>query len=100
MENKVSNMINEKFPTGESVDRLAQSAHSAIDRVAEQARPAVDKARVAATNAAAAMESKATRLGELEEQWMDSARTQVRQNPLAAIAIALAAGMLIARLTR
>jgi ElaB/YqjD/DUF883 family membrane-anchored ribosome-binding protein len=100
MENKVSNLINEKFPTSEAVDRMAQTAHAAIDRVAEQARPAVDKARVAATNAAAAMESKATQLGELEAQWMDSCRNHVRQNPLSSIAIALAAGMLIARLTR
>ncbi|HZE91952.1 MAG TPA: hypothetical protein VE029_09655 [Rhizobacter sp.] len=100
MENKVSNLIDQNFPTSESVDRMAQTAHAAIDRVAEQARPAVDKARAAATHAAAAMESKASQIGEMEAQWMDSCRAHVRQHPLSSMAIAVAAGMLIARLAR
>jgi ElaB/YqjD/DUF883 family membrane-anchored ribosome-binding protein len=96
---KVSSFIDKSFPNGESVDRLAKSAHAAIDRVAESAKPAMDKAHSAAAGAAASVEAKAGALGELEKQWMDSAREHVRQNPLTSIALAVAAGMLLARLT-
>lgn len=96
---KVSSFIDRSFPNGDSVDRLAQSAHAAIDRVAESAKPAVERARTAAAGAASTVEAKASALGELEQQWMTAAREHVRQNPLTSIALALAAGVLIARLT-
>jgi ElaB/YqjD/DUF883 family membrane-anchored ribosome-binding protein len=96
---KVSNFIDRSFPNSESVDRLAQSAHAAIDRVAESAKPAMDKARTAAAGAAAKVEEKAGALSELEKQWMESAREHVRQNPLTSIALAIGAGLLLAKLT-
>lgn len=82
------------------VDRLAQGAHDAIDRVAAKAGPAVERVRSSATGAAGTLQQKAGDLGALEEQWMESARVVVRDNPLAAVAVAVAAGMLLSRLAR
>jgi ElaB/YqjD/DUF883 family membrane-anchored ribosome-binding protein len=82
------------------VDRLAQSAHETIDRVHAKAGPAVEKVRSAATDAVGAVKTKATDLGQLEEQWMENARGVVRENPLTAVAVALAAGLLLAKLAR
>ncbi|CAN5348575.1 hypothetical protein BH09PSE5_BH09PSE5_19090 [soil metagenome] len=82
------------------VDRLAQTAHETIDRVAAKAGPAVEKIRSTATGAAGTIQQKATDFGAMEEQWMESARGVVRENPLAAIAVAVAAGMLLSRLAR
>jgi len=96
---KVSSFIDKSFPNGDSVDRLAQSAHAVIDRVAESAKPAMDRARTAAAGAAATVEAKASALSELEKQWLESAREHVRQNPLTSIALAIGAGLLLARLT-
>jgi ElaB/YqjD/DUF883 family membrane-anchored ribosome-binding protein len=82
------------------VDRLAQSAHEAVDRVAAKAGPAVERLRSTASGAAGTLQQKAGDLGALEEQWMENARTVVRDNPLAAIAVAVAAGMLLSKLAR
>ena len=82
------------------VDRLAQTAHDTIDRVAAKAGPAVEKLRSTATGAVGTVQQKATDFGALEEQWMESARVVVRDNPLAAVAVAVAAGMLLSRLAR
>lgn len=82
------------------VERLAQGAHDTIDRVAAKAGPAVEKLRTTATTAAGSVQQRATDFGAMEEQWMESARGVVRENPLAAIAVAVAAGMLLSRLAR
>jgi len=83
----------------ETVDRVAQSAHEAIDRAASTAAPALEQLQSAATNAAQTMQDKASAFGEMEEIWLESARTCVREHPLATVAVALAAGMLISRLS-
>ena len=83
----------------DTVDRVAQTAHEAIDRAASKAAPALEQLQSAATNAAHSMQDKASAFGEMEEIWLESARTYVRQHPLATVACALAAGMLISRLS-
>ena len=83
----------------ETVDRVAQSAHEAIDRAASKATPALEQLQSAATNAVHTAQDKATAFGEMEEIWLESARTCVREHPLATVAVALAAGMLISRLS-
>lgn len=89
-------------PTGgvrDAVDRVAQSAHEAIDRAASKAAPALEQLQSAATNATHSLQDKASAFGEMEEIWLESARTCVREHPLATVAVALAAGMLISRLS-
>ena len=83
----------------DTVDRAAQTAHETIDRVAAKAGPALEQLQSAATTAAQSLQDKAATLGEMEEQWLESARTCVREHPLASVAVAVAAGMLISRLS-
>ena len=75
--------------TQQTVDRLTQTAHEAVDR------------------AAGAASSYAERFGEKGEQWMqmpqdwlETAREYVRENPLQAIGMAAAAGYLLSVLMR
>jgi ElaB/YqjD/DUF883 family membrane-anchored ribosome-binding protein len=85
--------------TRNTVDRAAQTAHEAIDRLAAKAGPAIDRLRGTANTASETLRAKADQFGELEEQWVESARTYVRENPLAAVGIAVAVGLLIGKLT-
>jgi ElaB/YqjD/DUF883 family membrane-anchored ribosome-binding protein len=82
------------------VDRLAESAHRAIDRLAQGAGPAVERMRSVASSTVDDMGRKVDDLGATKEEWMDSARTSVQGNPMAAVGIAFAVGYLIARLSR
>jgi ElaB/YqjD/DUF883 family membrane-anchored ribosome-binding protein len=85
-------MANEQTSTRnpqQTVDRLSQSAHQAVDR------------------AASAASAYAERFGEKGEEWMqmpqdwlETARDYVRENPLQAIGMAAAAGYLLSILMR
>ena len=73
----------------QTVDRLSQTAHQAVDR------------------AASAASAYAERFGEKGEEWMhmpqdwlETAREYVRENPLQAMGIAAAAGYLLSVLMR
>jgi ElaB/YqjD/DUF883 family membrane-anchored ribosome-binding protein len=83
----------------DTVDRATQTAHDAIDRMASKAGPALEQLQSAASTAAQSLQDKAASFGELEEAWLESARKSVREHPLAAVAVAIAAGMLISRIT-
>lgn len=83
-----------------SVDRLMQGAHQAVDRLATKASPAIDQVRSAATHAGEAVGARLDELGEIQDQWMDSMRDQVRAHPLAVVGVAVLAGLLIGRITR
>ena len=72
----------------QQIDKIAESAHSAVDR---------------ATQTAAQV---AERVGEKGEEWLamkddyvDQAREYVKENPLMALGIALAAGYLFGKIT-
>lgn len=80
------------------VDRLAASAHNAVDALHAKAAPLVDKAQAKASSAAGTVQSKASDLGALEEQWIEGARTYVRDNPLTSVAVAAVVGMIISKL--
>jgi ElaB/YqjD/DUF883 family membrane-anchored ribosome-binding protein len=82
------------------VDRVAQTAHETVDRLAAAAGPAIEKLRTGASSATGTLQSKADQLGALEEQWITSARTYVRDHPFTAITIGVLAGMLIGRMGR
>ena len=83
----------------DTVDRATQTAHDAIDRLSSKAGPALEQLQSAATSAAQALQDKAASFGEMEEAWLESARKTVREHPLATVAVAVAAGLLISRLT-
>ena len=74
---------------GSMMDRVVQGAHPAVDRLAEKATPALD-----------AMAGHADQWGAMQDEWVENARTTVREHPLAAIGAAVLFGMVIARLAR
>jgi ElaB/YqjD/DUF883 family membrane-anchored ribosome-binding protein len=78
-----------------------------IERVGDRAHKAVDRATDAATSVADrigehvdTLAEKRDELMELPETWLEGARDYVRENPLASIGIALAAGYLLHVFTR
>lgn len=77
------------------VDRVAAGAHDAVDKAASAANSAVDKAASAAAAAARVAGEKGEQLNALQERYLDGARSRVRDNPLAAVGVALAAGFLV-----
>ena len=73
--------------TPPSMDRVVRSAHDTVDQIASKVAPAVDTLRTAAAD-----------MGAMQEQWVSSCRTHVRENPLASVVTAAVAGMLLGRL--
>ena len=84
--------------TDDLIGRIAQSAHETIDRLAETAAPHVN--RLQENLSGDALHQRADEMREWRDEWTDSLRSSVRENPLAAVGVALAVGFLIARLSR
>lgn len=83
-----------------AIERVARSAHSAVDRVAGSASSAVERMRTGVQGAMGTMSERMHDLQSNREVWVDTARERVRENPLATVGIALAAGYLLARILR
>ena len=79
-----------------TVDHVAQGAHDTVDRIAAKAGPALDRVRSAASDGQATAYTKYDDF--INGEWVESAREEVRARPLAAVGIALAAGLLLGRL--
>jgi ElaB/YqjD/DUF883 family membrane-anchored ribosome-binding protein len=75
--------------SGLNLDRIADTAHQTVDRFAS-----------AASTAAGRLSEKSDELLQLKDQVVDQTRGYVKEHPLATVAIALAIGMLLSRLTR
>ena len=73
----------------DNIDRMSQSAHKAID-----------SATSVAADYAERMRAKGEQLMSMREDWLDTAREYVREKPLQALGIALAAGYLLHLFTR
>lgn len=71
---------------------VVQGAHATIDRLAQSVEPTVRKLQDG-------VGARSEHMRELGDEWAESLRCTVRDNPLAAVATALALGVLIARLT-
>lgn len=82
------------------INRIAQSAHETIDRLAESAAPHVNRLGEGLAGAGESLQARADRAREMGDEWVESLRDSVRENPLAAVGVALAVGVLIARLSR
>jgi ElaB/YqjD/DUF883 family membrane-anchored ribosome-binding protein len=83
-----------------AIERMARGAHSAVDRVAGTASSAVERVRSGVQGAVGTVSDKVHDLSASREVWADNARDRVREHPLAAVGVALAAGYLLARLLR
>jgi ElaB/YqjD/DUF883 family membrane-anchored ribosome-binding protein len=84
----------------ELVKQTVQGAHDGIDSLADSAKPAIENMGERAAVAEAALRATTDQLRETGDEWVESVRTTVRENPLAAVAAALALGLLVARITR
>jgi ElaB/YqjD/DUF883 family membrane-anchored ribosome-binding protein len=73
-----------------------RSADSGIDRISQSAHQAVDKAAAYAER----ISEKGDALKQVPQDWMEGALDYVRENPLQALGIAVAAGYLLHMITR
>jgi ElaB/YqjD/DUF883 family membrane-anchored ribosome-binding protein len=80
--------------------QVVQGAHTTIDRLADRAEPGVQQLGERASAAEDALREKADQLSGTRDEWLDGARTSIRDNPLVAVAAAVTLGLLIARVTR
>ncbi|HKO67040.1 MAG TPA: hypothetical protein VJU53_04465 [Burkholderiaceae bacterium] len=79
-----------------TVDQVAQSAHETVDRIASKAGSALDRARATASDVEGTAQTQFDDL--INGEWVETVRDEVRARPLAAVGIALAAGLLMSRL--
>lgn len=82
----------------QAIDRTADAARPAVDRLASGAHQAVDKIAGAATHAAESLEHKGDQWCDAQTQLVGTCREFVRENPVATLGIAVAAGFLLSRL--
>jgi ElaB/YqjD/DUF883 family membrane-anchored ribosome-binding protein len=81
-----------------SIDKAAQAAQPVVDRLASSAHAGVDKVSNMLSGASQTMGQRQQQLTDASRQLMDSTREYVRQKPGTAIAIAVGAGFLLAKL--
>lgn len=81
-----------------TLDRVVQGAHDALDRAAERARPAVDKLRGTLGSGESLLGERAEEWKAMQEQYLTQFRGFVREHPVATVAGALVAGMLLSRM--
>jgi len=90
-------------PDGKSADllqRVVQGAHQTIDRMADTAAPHVQRMQEGMHSAGDMLNHRGEQVRDMGDEWAESLRATVRENPLAAVAAAVALGLLVARLTR
>lgn len=96
---------------GRTLDQASEGAHDAIDKVSDAARPvvdrlasgahqAVDKIASAAGQAVETLSVRGEQLKNAQAKALEQARGYVRDRPVTALGIAVAAGFLLSRLLR
>lgn len=81
------------------LERVVQGAHQTIDRLAEAVSPHVQRMQSGVSTAGESLTARREELRETTDEWADSLRETVRENPLAAVATAVAVGIIVARLS-
>jgi ElaB/YqjD/DUF883 family membrane-anchored ribosome-binding protein len=79
-------------------DALGDRAAAGIDRVSSRAHDTVDRLASAAASTAHSLGERGTDLLMTQERWLESSRSYVRDHPIAAVGVAVAAGYLLSRL--
>ena len=79
--------------------RLIEGVRAAIDKLADATGPTVERIAGALSNPTGKASSLLGQASDKKEAWLSDARDIVREHPIAAIAVALAAGAVYARLT-
>ncbi len=93
------------FPTSDTMksaergaERLTEKASEAVDRLSEKVQPTMDALSEKASHAVDAVSHKADQLRGMQETALETTRSYVRENPIAAIGIAAVAGLLLGRM--
>lgn len=82
------------------IERTASAAHAAIDKFANKADATLRKVRSMASRASERFERGCQSYSGWEDECVEEARERIRARPLTALAIGLAIGCLLGRLTR
>ena len=82
------------------MDRVVSGAHETVDKLADKAKPQLQRLQESAGSASDSLNAGVDQAREMSDQWAESLRSTVRENPLAAVGTALALGLIIARLSR
>ena len=72
----------------QQIDKLSESAHSAVDRATQTAAQVAER-----------VGEKGEELLALKDDYVEQAREYVKENPIMAVGIALAAGYLFGKIT-
>jgi ElaB/YqjD/DUF883 family membrane-anchored ribosome-binding protein len=75
--------------TEQNIERATDTAHEAVDRVAQTAAAYAER-----------FGEKAEEWLEMKDNWVEGARDYVREHPIAALGIAVAAGYVLSMLMR
>jgi ElaB/YqjD/DUF883 family membrane-anchored ribosome-binding protein len=86
--------------TAEMMTRVVKGAHETIDHLAERATPPLEQLEHGLAQTGEVLHAKAEQWRTTGDEWAESLRGSVREHPLAAVAAALAVGVVIARLAR
>jgi ElaB/YqjD/DUF883 family membrane-anchored ribosome-binding protein len=85
---------------GKLLGRIVDGAHQTIDKLAERAGPRVEQLEHSVQDANHVLQQRAERARDVGDEWLESMRTSVREHPVAAIGVALAVGVLVARMSQ
>ena len=75
--------------TEQNIERYSTSAHDAVDRATQTAAAVAER-----------LGDKADEWLEMKDNWVEGAREYVREHPVAALGIAVAAGYILSMLMR
>lgn len=81
----------------ESIDSVSEAARPALDHMTSSAHTAVDRAGIAAGHAAGTVGGKGDRMNATSQKLIEQAGGFVRENPVASLGIAVAAGYFLSR---
>ena len=82
-------MANTQGSTDKTIDRASSTAHDTVDRVAQTATAYAER-----------FGEKADEWLEMKDTWVEGTREYVREHPIAALGIAIAAGYVLSMLMR
>jgi len=80
------------------IDQASEAARPAVERVAASAHQIVDRLAGAANTSADVLDERMVQLRDVHSRLTDQARDYVRENPLTAVAIAVATGVILSKL--
>lgn len=81
-----------------TIDKAAEAARPMVDRLANRAHTSVDKMSSMLGGASQTMSERSRQVNEAYRQMAESGREYIRNNPGTAVAIALGAGFVLARM--